>query len=133
MDPIAKALLNSLRCPLCSGQLDLRASWLSPSKVKDYNFFCVNDFSHYGIFLVHWEHPIRIEQEGVIVNEYPHSFKISQWGNKTEVIVYEIDLEHRVLDNVKPTEFKYEKKLFDFSRTNKEKILNRVKTILVFQ
>ena len=47
MNPDAKKLLNFLRCPLCKGQLDLLSHTIARG-VPQYNFFCVNDYRHYG-------------------------------------------------------------------------------------
>ena len=132
MNPVAKKILNNLKCPICSGQLDL-LSWQVPQKVKDYNFFCVNDYRHYGIFLIHWDFPIVIEQEGVTIFEGSHRFDVVQTKGKTKITIREIDPEERVLDNVKPKVFDYDKEMFIFSQTNRDKIVNRIKTILVFQ
>ena len=132
MDPLVKKLLNSLRCPICKGQLDLM-SYAVSSKPKKYNFSCVYDFRHYGIFLNHWDLPPVIHEEGVIIFEQPYRFDILQENNNTQIIIYETDLEERVIDNIKPKVFKYDKLLFNFSKTSREKILNRIKTILVFQ
>lgn len=133
MNPDAKKLLNSLRCPICSGQLDL-IGYMVSNKSKDYNFFCVKDFRHYGIFLVHWEDlPAIITQQGVTIFEGSHQFDIVQKGGRTTITMLEIDPEERILDNIKPKVFQYEKELFNFSKTNRDKIVNRIKTILVFQ
>lgn len=133
MDPVTKSLLNFLRCPICRGQLDLLSLVANPKKNKEYNFFCVNDYRHYGIFLVHWDYPIRVDQEGVTVFEGSHQFDIVQKGGHTTITMYEIDPEERILDNIKPKVFTYDKDLFVFSQTNRDKIVNRIKTILVFQ
>jgi uncharacterized protein YbaR (Trm112 family) len=125
MDPVAKALLNILRCPICKGQLDLLSLVANPKKSKEYR--------HYGIFLVHWEYPIRIEQEGVTIFEGSHQFDIEQKGGRTTISIYEIDPEERILDNIKPKIFTYDKELFTFHQTTRDKIVNRIKTILVFQ
>jgi hypothetical protein len=132
MNPDAKKILNSLRCPICGGQLDL-LSYTVPQRTKEYNFFCVKDFRHYGIFLVHWDLAAIVTQEGVTIFEGSHQFDIVQKSGHTKITIRDIDPEERILDNVKPKVFKYEKELFDFSKTNRDKILNRIKTILMFQ
>lgn len=132
MNLIAKKILNNIRCPICSGQLDL-PGWQVEQKNKDYNFFCVNDFRHYGIFLIHWDLPISIEQEGVTIFEGSHRFDVVQKNGSTKITIRDVDLEERILDNIKPIVFEYDKEMFIFSQTNREKIINRIKTILVFQ
>ena len=132
MNPDAKKLLNSLRCPICKGQLDLLSHTVVRG-VPQYNFFCVNDYRHYGIFLNHWDIPIAIEEEGIIIFEGSYRFDVLQKKDNTKIIIREIDPEERVLDSVKPKIFEYDKELFIFSKTTKDKIVNRIKTILVFQ
>jgi hypothetical protein len=69
----------------------------------------------------------------VTIFEGSHQFDIVQKSGHTKITIRDIDPEERILDNVKPKVFKYEKELFDFSKTNRDKILNRIKTILMFQ
>jgi hypothetical protein len=136
LDPLVKAMLNSLRCPVCGGQVDL-VDWKVKSPGRKYNFCCVANWEHYRIFFVHWEPVLRIEYETVVVYEGRHQYWITQYddngNNNIEIIVSEVDAENRVVDTKKPSRFSYDKKLFDFSKTNRERIVNRVKTILVFQ
>lgn len=67
--------------------------------------------------------------------ERKHKYEITQYeDNRTEILVLDVDPENRVIDNkekVAPL-FRFPKHLFDFKNTTKEKVLNRVKTILVF-
>jgi hypothetical protein len=101
----------------------------------------VADWQHYRIWYEHWEGPHRLEKENVIVYEGRHCYEIEQRYNlklpvpfeTTELRIYEVDAENRIIDTKKVGLFTYNKKLFDFSQTNREKIINRVKTILVFQ
>lgn len=134
MDPLVKALLNSLRCPLCKGQMDLKNV---STRKKDFNFFCVNNFEHYAIFLNHWNLPPKIEEDAVIIYEKEKQFRVYQQyfspDGYTQITVRETDLEGRLIENSPPSVFSYNKNLFDFAFSNQEKILNRIKTILVFQ
>jgi len=109
--------------------------WKMKHPGKKYNFCCVNNWQHYRVFYVHWEQPFNIEYETVILYEGKHKYEIHQYETDvTNMLVYKVDPEGRVLDEkVPPLAFSYRKKLFDFSHTNREKLLHRVRTILVFQ
>jgi len=140
MDKVAKLILNSLRCPVCSGQIDLISYTKLARKPSNQNFSCVYDPEHYGVFLVHWEQPVRLELERATVYEGRHQFNVTQYhyfngqpAHLTSISIREVDPENRIIDNVKPKEFHYDKHLFDFKKTNREKLVNRIKTILVFQ
>lgn len=139
MDPLAKKILNSLKCPICGGQIDL-LSYNKPTSRKGNNFGCVVDQMHYALFFVHWEDPVRIEKEVVWLYEGTYLYEVVQehyfLGRPipgTDIYMKPVDPEHRVLDNVKPKYLHFNKILFDFTKTNREKLLNRIKTILVFQ
>ena len=137
MDPLVKIILNSLKCPICQSQIDL-LDWKDKRQGKHYNFGCVNNWEHYRLFLVHWEPVLRVEYETVVVYEGRHKYEVSQSENNvTDIFIYNVDPEGRVIEQKdKPgpsSKFSYNKKLFDFSNTNREKVVNRVKTILVFQ
>jgi hypothetical protein len=132
LDPLVKAILNSLRCPVCNGQVDL-VDWKVKQPEKKYNFCCVNNWEHYRLFFVHWEPVLRIEYETVIVYEGRHRYIVNQYeNNSAEILISEVDAENRVIDTKSPKKFSYGQKIFDFSKTNREKIVNRVRTILVF-
>jgi len=137
MDPIAKKILNALRCPICGGQIDLVA-WDAPKKKSSgSNFCCVSDPEHYGIWLVHWEQPVRLENDKVVVYDgsYKHTVMQQYVPTKgfTTIQTVKVDPEHRVLDGTHTRFFSYHKLLFDYTKTTKEKLLNKIKTILVFQ
>lgn len=140
LDPVAKQILNSIKCPICKSPVDL-LDWKVKSDTRKYNFCCAADWQHYRFFFIHWEPVHRIEYENVIVYEGRHKYEITQFydllnlDGKTEILIFDVDPENRVIDTKekKAPKFSYDKRLFDFSQTNREKIVNRVKTILVFQ
>lgn len=139
MDKVAKLILNSLRCPVCRGQIDL-FDWAKPVSKKGHNFGCVYDPTHYGIYFVHWDIPIRIEKETAVVCDKSHQYEIEQTSYvsgqpflHTRIRMWDIDAEQRVVNSGEFKDFGFNKHLFDFAKTNKEKLLNRIKTILVFQ
>ena len=135
MDPIVKQTLNALRCPICKGQVDL-LDWKQKRVPLDYNYCCANDWEHYRLLFVHWEPVLIIKHETVVVYEGRHKYQITQFQNKgTEIFIFDVDLENRVIEDPqkKNPNFSYDKHLFDFSKSNRDKIVNRIKTILVFQ
>jgi YHS domain-containing protein len=135
VDPIAKAILNSIKCPICQSGIDL-LDWKDRSDGKKYNFCCSSNWEHYRNFFVHWEPVFRVEYETVVVYEGKHKYQVTQYeDNRTEIFIFKVDPEGRVADfgREPPAKFAYPKHLFDFTRTNRDKLVNRVKTILVFQ
>lgn len=102
---------------------------------KIFNFCCANNWEHYHLWFEHWEPALLIIDEQVIIYEGNHKYIIYQENdnNKTEMYIYKIDPEGNLIGNVNPKRLFFNRKLFDFSQTNREKIVNRVKTILVFQ
>lgn len=147
MDPLVKAVLNSLKCPLCGGQIDL-LDWRSVKKTDpQYNYCCVADWQHYRLFIDSNKNPGFIEYETVIFYDGKYQYQIVQENRAQSLISFpvtaiwlrEVDAENRVLekkDSRKKSllpDFSFDKKLFDFSTTNREKVINRVKMIVVFQ
>jgi hypothetical protein len=108
-----------------------------------YNYCCVADWQHYRLFLNSNDRPGFIEYETVLFYEGRYQYQVSQSNQVnifpiTSIYLREVDAENRVIDKEenykKPAvpDFSFDKKLFDFSQTNREKILNRVKMIVVF-
>jgi len=139
MDKLAKQVINRMRCPLCRGQLDLLDWREVERKDKDYNFYCVFDSEHYALWFLHWVQPPILETERVILYEGSYQYTISQVHHYqapqtlTTIKLSKVDPENRVIEGLQPKFFTYDKHLFDFQKTNREKIVNRIKTILVFQ
>ena len=132
MDKVAKQFLNSLRCPICSAQIDM----IAVRAIDFSNFACVKDQYHYNFYYQYLRAPYVIIQETVRLYDKDRLYEVFQSCDgslSTEITVKYIDKEFRVIDKKKVLNFRYDKKLFDFSKSNKDSILNRVKTILVFQ
>ncbi|CAB4196845.1 hypothetical protein UFOVP1290_365 [uncultured Caudovirales phage] len=132
MDKVAKQFLNSLKCPICSAQIDM----IKMRAIDFSNFACVNDKYHYNLYYQYIQVPFLVIQETVRIydnNKLYEIFQSCDGSLSTEITVKDVDKEYRVLDKKKTLSFRYDKKLFDFSKSNRESILNRVKTILVFQ
>lgn len=125
MDPLLKYIVNAMKCPLCGGQIEGSSHW----------FYCVLNADHYTVCIPGEEPPWLIISEKVMLNDNARQYEIIQEPNSTAIYIWEIDAEGRRVIEKKtpPTPFVYQKKLFNFSQTNREKIVNKVKTILVFQ
>lgn len=110
-------------------------------KPRQFNYCCVAEPEHYGFWFITWDPPLRIESEVVVVYDDHLQYEIKQkhfdhYGKpetKTEIYVREVDPERRIIENIKAKVFTYEKCLFDFPKSSGEKIISRIKTILVFQ
>lgn len=137
-----KAMLATLKCPVCQSKIELAPI---SSKRGGNNFSCVADNKHYGLFIVHWELPVRIESETVRVYDDKYLYEIDQFhtltipnhkatkSNETILFIREVDKERNIVKNGKIEQLQFPQILFDFKNTTEQKILNRVKTILVFQ
>ena len=137
-----KSLLAALKCPVCGSKIDLAAP---SSKKGGNNFACIADNNHYGLFIVHWELPVRIESETVKVYDTRYLYEIDQFhtltipnhkaskSNETIIFIREIDSERNIVKHGKIEQLQFSQILFDFQNTTQEKVINRVKTILVFQ
>lgn len=119
--------LRYLRCPVCRGQVEGIVS-----------LHCVYDKNHYVASSTPEEEPFRINSEDVEFIDKSKLFFISQryWTGhvpvtQTSIVVQSVDAENRVIGEIGKLFFN--KILFDFQKTNKEKMLNRMRTILVFQ
>lgn len=81
------------------------------------------------------EPPWIIDSERVIFDEGMHQYEIIQTSDSTCICVYKIDAEGRriIEDKSADVPFIYKARLFNFSKTTRDKILFRVKTMLIFQ
>lgn len=132
MDPLVKQMLNRLRCPVCGSQIDL-LDWKLPNTERRYNFCCAADWEHYRLFFIHWEPVLRIEYETVVLYEGHKQYWINQYEDgKAEIFLSKVDAENRLIDSPQTPIFVSNKKLFDFSHISREKMIHRIKTIIVF-
>ena len=150
MDQAVKQILNSLHCPLCQSQIDIR-SYPNNSK-GDMNYACVSDLSDYQIHLATHnalDHPFNrvippfIDKERVIIFDNKYMYEITQYsyhnelntGDSTQVCFFNLDEENRIIfvRGKERAPLYLMSKLFDFQQTNREKIIKRIKTILTFQ
>lgn len=134
MDQRTKLILNSLRCPLCQSQIDLYDFYQKNIKSTSFNFCCASDWYHYRMWFPHWDNPPKISYDVVDIYEGRHKFRIDQryFVNSTTIDIWEVDAEHHLV-NEQSKIFKYDQILFDYRNTTRDKIINRIKTILTFQ
>lgn len=134
MDKAVKIILNSLRCPICKSQIDLYDYLKKNAKSTSYNFCCSSDYYHYRMWFPHWDLPPRISHDMLITYEGRHKFQIDQRYliSRTTIDIWEVDPEHNLVDEQSKS-FTYQQILFDYRTTNRDKIVNRIKTILTFQ
>jgi hypothetical protein len=134
VNPLARQLLNTLKCPLCGGLIDILEWKQALANAVKFNFCCVNDWEHYHLFLQYWDNPIEIQYERVCIYDGACQFDVLQTNatNQTDIHFYTIDPEKRILAKSHEPLI-YSLKLFDFQHTNQEIILNKIRTILTFQ
>jgi len=129
MDRETKKLLNSLKCPICSAQIDSITN-----KRYGYLYSCVANKDHYVLSI---DDNTSICREKVHIYDNNHKYAIVKSFTKgvpqTEISVYETDLEHRVIFSFKKKQIFMDKELFDFTNFNVDKALKRIKTVFVFQ
>ena len=137
MSPDARRLLNTLRCPICGAQIDL-IEWHAVTR-SGFNFGCVADPEHYSIYFIHWEVPLLIQKEYVSIYDGNTKYTILQDYShnrppQTTIRLYQVDPEKRIIEGKRHKAAIFPNiTLFKFNQTTSEKLLNRIKTILVFQ
>ena len=146
MDKVIKLFLNSLRCPICRSQVDLinivPGSGRRSSSNTPLNYGCASNMEHYRFWLPTQDPPPYIANDRVITYENDYYYQIDQtyppaagtyYHGDTFIFIRKTDAEHRILDKSPTKSFKYDKPLFDWKKANREKLINKIKTILTFQ
>jgi hypothetical protein len=82
----------------------------------------------------HWDNPPKISHDIVDVYEGKYKFRIDQRYliNRTTIDIWEVDAEQHLV-NEQSKMFTYQQILFDYRTTTRDKMINRIKTILTFQ
>jgi hypothetical protein len=137
MDPWLKALLNSLRCPICKAQIDTKPSSLDIF-YRQFNYSCAYDYTHYAININTGIAVPTLESEHVNVFDSKHKYSILKTypvigKSKIEIRIYDVDAEGRINFTFKEKKFTTDLDLFDFKKFDSVKAVNRIKTVLVFQ
>lgn len=115
IDPF-KNYLNSLRCPVCGSQIEGISE----------PFFCVANNEHYRLYLQESLPYTPSHEIVVIYDDNSRRYAISQDVDSTKIVV-----SYENSPTKEPITFSF--RVFDFLNTTKEKILNKLKTIMVFQ
>jgi hypothetical protein len=134
MNKATKTILNSLRCPVCLGQVDLIDYMAPKAKSTSYNFGCAVHYEHYKLWFPHWDsNQIGYDMVKVYEGRYLHIIMQRYPITQTSISTQSVDAEGSLIDTLPAKTFAYNKILFDWSKTNPAKIINKVKTILTFQ
>lgn len=139
MIPIIKKFLNAIKCPVCKSQIDIfDGRRVFPG--RRFNFACVTNYEHYAIYINTTDAPyFEIEEEYVSVKDIKHKYEIIQYHSlllkthQTNILIFDINGDGNVIEGNPIKDFSYNKTLFDLQKTSAKKLLNRIKTILVFQ
>lgn len=132
-----KKLLNSLKCPLCKMSIDIIDSRLLG--YREYNYGCASNLDHYTVSIMRNDLNIYfLFKEMVNVYDKNHKYQLTKKYDqissniRTEILVLKIDQEKRVQFSFKNNSLILDKELFDFSKLNVDKVIERIKTILTF-
>lgn len=147
MNKATKKFLNSLKCPICQCQIDLISNRNYSGIIHNdigylgINFGCVNNPTHYGLNLdmdvsETDNGSYLIIYESSIVNNIKVQYEIIQHYTQdghTKLIIWAIDPEGRYKENVLSKSLNFERHLFNFNNTNKENLIDKITTLLLFQ
>lgn len=137
MDKQKKLLLNSLSCPVCKSQIDYNSN--------NTGYTCVYNNNHYALSIIHVNGLYEIADEYVNVYNKKNDYQISQTyyydarsnnlikKSFTIISIREIDAECRVIYSNYLNKLKYDQAIFDFRKSNKDDILNKIETLITFQ
>src|ERR1700680_3569195 len=127
MNKAIKIILNSLRCPICLGQVDLIDYMAPKSKSTSYNFSCAANYDHYKLWFPHWDSAqVGYDVVNVYEGRYLHIIMQRYPVHQTSIETRQVDPEGRLLDKIPSKTFKYNKILFDWTKTDQSKIINKV-------
>lgn len=123
-----KFLLNSLKCPICSAQIDIISCGSGA------NYGCVNNTSHYVLKILDEEFPYtKIFKEKIKFTKNSKLYIIEQiYGeNISNIWIYSVDLENRIIESRKRKYKIINFKLFDFQNFDIGKAINRVNNVFL--
>jgi hypothetical protein len=128
MDKQLKTLLNNLKCPVCKAQIDIAGRSIS----SQYNYSCSGHPQEYVLFIdSQLSLPIRYDRV-IIYDEHNKYIVVQVYGAQYTVLdVWKVDAEGNLTDyNNKTVKLNYI--LFDYQKMDREKIVRRLKTVMVF-
>ena len=129
MDKQIKALLNSLRCPVCGAQIDIAGMGIS----RAYNYCCAAYPPEYMLWVDDLLSVPKIRYDKVVIYDGSKKYITDQGyvANETVFDIWNVDAEGNVKDyNYKTVKLDYI--LFDYQKTDREKIVRRLKMVMVF-
>jgi len=135
MDKIVKIIVNALRCPICKSQIDGHDMYYPNIRSTSFNFHCVSNYHDYRFWMPYDGYSVpKILYDMVDVYDGHYLYRIDQKYdiNETIIDVWGVDVEHNMI-NEQSKIFTYQQILFDYQNTDRNKIVNRLKTVLTFQ
>lgn len=129
MDKQLKQLLNSLRCPVCKAQIDIAGRGIS----RAYNYCCSSRPQEYMLWIRERSPTPTIVYDKIVVYDSSNKYIADQhYDDKTTVFdVWNVDVEGNLTDYSSKT-VKLDYILFDYQKTDREGIIRRLKTVMVF-
>ena len=131
MDQIITSVINKIRCPICQFQIKDGTPDVMESR---FNFCCENYSYHYRLWIpFNGIDSPKIQYDNLFIcDEQKYQFIIDQryLANITTIKMYSMYTYH--LDRIY-AKFKYNQIMFDYSNLNYNKILNKIKMILLYQ
>jgi len=126
-----KELLNSLKCPICGGQIDI-------APIGGSNYGCFNDPYHYNLNIETGSVAIFsfLTQERITLYDSKYRYDIVRIHGdniKTKIEMFDIDGEGRVIFSFIDKFVEIDGDAFDFKNFDSDKALKRIKMILLFQ
>ncbi len=143
---LARKILNSMRCPLCGGQIDLR-SYKARKVTGGFNYGCATFPEHYQIKLDTWTdfNDAVLKEEAVNIEDGKRLYRAIffhpeskgtpgyQFLNDTGLTTWDIDPEGRCIEGTQSQTVWFKGDAIGFRQPGKDRILKRIKTLLTFQ
>jgi hypothetical protein len=127
LDQALKCLLNNMRCPLCRGQIDVASTVYMTRVANATAYCCATSSDHYQIYVADNAYTIDAEMVSFIDGDDRFMIHQNHWRHLivplhfTKVKIYKVDAEGHYVDETTCKVFDYNKQLFDFAKTNREK------------
>jgi hypothetical protein len=134
-----KRLLNSWRCPVCQGPINLIDFLAKDAYSTSYNFGCATEYLHYRVWFPHWESPhnqIHYDVVHLRDNDKRYLYVIHQRYliSRSTLDVWACDEEYHMIEDTHAILY-FQYLLFDYINSNIDvkKMIHRIQTILTFQ
>ena len=126
MNKVIKQYINSIRCPLCGGQID------GFFYEKEWKSYCVKYPLHYALYFVN----TTLISEVIEVHQEFKLYSIMQYyvpSIETHISCISTDIDGNIIEGDWVDILNRDNILFDFRNVNKQQIINRLKILLTFQ